>query len=346
MDGLKQYLADTRGKMMAQVEDYVGREFGGFRIGKSIGHGKEAEVLLCQHLMTGRVYVLRLDVEDDETWDDGPMIPPRNGSLERNNCDGTWALSSGTYRRMVEQIKKGDSQFIIHHTPIYGVLDNRYLVPMASPIRVKDAWDIDTVLQTSHADDLLFFELWEDLILSMILGAYEADSPQEEWIRTWNGLIGGPILQRAMTQYLNGGQLTGEQKQRVLINIRHSSIAAPEFAENSLLRLCGCLSRHRMTFEEARATLRCFYFRINVSLHELNQIVAAYNALLSNPLGSENSIKLLEFVLLELTKAPLDQYEHWEQFEIRTEPPDNSRFNLFLQEHAGASQKVLCLERK
>jgi hypothetical protein len=148
-----------------------------------------------------------------------------------------------------------------------------------------------------------------------------------------------------MKSCLDGGQLSGEQKQRVLRNIQKSSTNGPEFAENSLLRLCGCLSRNRMTFAQAQATLKCFYFRINVTQHELRQMVAAYNALLTNPLGAESSIKLLEFLLLELTEAPLDQYKNWDRFEIRTEQPDSSHFSLFLQEHAGSSQPVLQLEK-
>lgn len=329
---------------MAEVQDYIGCEFGNFRIEKSIGHGKEAEVFLCRHLATGRYYILRLDVDDDAIWDAKPLIPPRNSSLERNNCHGTWVLSSGYYKRSLSQLKSEKSTYIFRHTPIYGVSDGRYLVPLASPIRVKNAWDIDEVLQQSPADDLYLFELWEDIVLTMISGAYESDTPNKTWIDTWSYLIGGSILQHAMSQYLNGGTLSNDEKQRVLGNISRSKITGPEFAENTLLRLCGCVSRGRMTLNEAKATLSCIHFRVNISLHELHQIVAAHNALRSNPLGAENSIKLLELVLLEMTKSPLDEFENSDDFEIREKQPDNSAFSLFLQEYAGSSQRVLQLE--
>jgi len=80
-------------------------------------------------------------------------------------------------------------------------------------------------------------------------------------------------------------------------------------------------------------------------MHELQQMVAAYNALRSNPLGASSSLKLLEFVLIEMTNGPLDEFKHSDNFEIRTEQPDNSSFLLFLQEYAGSSQEVLRLER-
>jgi hypothetical protein len=321
---------------MARVEDYIGCKFGSFRIEERIGHGKEAEVFRCIHLDTGRHYALRLDIEDDAIWDGEPAIPPRNYSLERNNCQGTWLLSSQWYKYSASA----------ECVPIYGVLNNRYLIPMACPVRVRDAWDINEVLKHSPADDLYLFEMWELLVLSMIVGAYESNTPDSDWVNRWSKLIGGSILQNAMSQYLDGGSLSNDEKRQVLQNVsRSSKTNAPEFAENTLLRLCGCISRGRMSLKEAKATLQCIYFRINISLHELDQIVAAYNALkFGVTIGAETSSKLLEFVLLEMTKAPLDKFNNKEYFEIREKQPDNSSFSLFLQEWAGSNQSVLQLE--
>jgi hypothetical protein len=254
-------------------------------------------------------------------------------------------MSSHYYQASLKSRQSDPDAFVIKSTPIYGVLNNRYLLPMASPIRVQHAWDIDSVLQTSPADDLYLFELWEDIVLSMIAGAYESDTPTSTWQDKWSKLIGGSILQKAMKGYLNGGTLSNEQKQRVLRNVGGSAVGGPEFAENTLLRLCGCLSRRRMTPDQGQATLRCIHFRLNITIRELQQMVAAYNALRSDPLGASSSLELLEFVLVEMTNRPFNEFEHPDKFEIRTEQPDNSSFELFLQEHAGSSQEVLRLEQ-
>lgn len=321
---------------MAEVYDYINKEFGDFRIDRNIGSGKEAEVFLCQHITTGRYYVLRLSIADDLVWDGKPLIPPVNFSIERANAQGSWLLNT--------QFAKG-RMHTIGCTPIYGVLDNRYLVPVSSPVRVKSSWDVDMILKASPSDDLFLFELWEDIVLSMIAGAYgPREEPDNQWKTNWEHLIGGKILIEAMKRYLEGSGLSRQEKDQVIKNISVTQFDGPEFAENLLLRLCGCVSRNRMTLEEARATLQCFYFRINVTGHDLDQIIAAYKALLANTVGMETSILLLNFVLNELTKKPLDEYDNPEHFEIRTIEPDTSRFQLFIQEHAGLSQDVLYLE--
>ncbi|NIP26547.1 MAG: hypothetical protein GWN67_19225 [Phycisphaerae bacterium] len=331
---------------MATVTNYIGKTFGAFTITGEVGHGAEAEVLACQHDPTGLIYILRLDINEDRLWQGDPLIPPINSHLEKKNIHGTWVMERQQYEFTLKSLKDDPDACKITSPAIYGVLDTRYLVPVSSPIRVKNALNVDHVLRAGPADDILFFEMWEDIVLTMIPGAYDESGPSQEWKDKWKNLVGGSILQCAMEKYLNAGSLSSEQKQRVLTAISGYNTDRPEFAENLLLRLCGCLSRNRISLDEARATLQCLHFRRNVTVHEAQQMIDAASLLQENPLCSENSLSLLALVLNELSNPPLDPFQTPEQFAVQEEEPSIEQFDLFLQEYAGSTQKVLTLTKK
>jgi hypothetical protein len=328
---------------MAGPKDYVGKEFGDFLVESNIGHGAEAEVYQCLHRSTGLRYVLRLDVKDDSLWGAAPCLPPRNASIERANANGSWNASAFYYQTTLEKLKTDKDTWKFTVPAIYGVLGTRYLVPVASPVRVKGALGIDEVLRLAPADDLYLFAMWEDIVLQMIGGAY-SDPPEAGWEQKWRSLVGGTILQKAMAVYLAGGSLSSQEKQIVLKNVEKSRMGGPELAENVLLRLCGAVSRGRVSLEQLKATLRCKHFRFNVTALEIQQMIDAYKILKSEFVHPEDSLALLGFVFGELTQLPRDPIENHEEFETRTAQPSTEQFTLFLQEHASVHQKVLTLE--
>jgi hypothetical protein len=160
---------------MASVADYVGCAFGSFTMLQNIGHGAEAEVFVCKHEATGLLYILRLDVSDDALWDREPLMPPRNQSLEAKNAKGTWLVAPRYYFETLRAREKDANAWAIKVPSIYGVLANRYLVPVASPIRVRVARDVDDVLnQTPRTETELFLRACYDV------GATQLGSAEEE----------------------------------------------------------------------------------------------------------------------------------------------------------------------
>lgn len=142
---------------MAVAADYVGCAFGSFTILQKLAHGAEAEVFVCKHEATGLLYILRLDVADNALWDQEPLVPPRNQTLEVKNAKGTWLVAPRYHFETLRARVKDANGWDIKVTSIYGVLANRYLVPVASPIRVRLARDVDDVLnQTPRMETELF----------------------------------------------------------------------------------------------------------------------------------------------------------------------------------------------
>jgi hypothetical protein len=121
-------------------------------------------------------------------------------------------------------------------------------------------------------------------------------------------------------------------------------IDTPELAENLLLRICGCVERGRLTADEVRALFRCRHFRINVTIHDVQQMMQVHQLLSRQTPQADDSLGLLGGVLDLLTSPPADPFVERDVFEIRTGRPDPSRFTLFLQEHASVDQPVLTLE--
>ena len=322
---------------MPTATDYIGRSFGEFTIVGQVGHGTEAEVLACKHVATGITYVLRLDVNDDELWDNDFLLPPRNASLERRNAQVSWMVNARRARHNVNKIQKDLSSLKI--TPdIYAVIESRYLIPVASPVRVRGAWDVDRVLRMSPPTKLPLLKLWEDIIFCVINEACE----NELQTKAWRDLLGGQVLLSAIHYYLDGCTLTSKQKGRVVRNISINDTDGPEFAENLLLRLWSCVARGCISLDEARATLRCIHFRRNVTKHDAQQMLVAASALQRNQ-ATKKSLAPLAFLFKELSFAPLDPFEHPDEFEICDNEPDLELYELFLQEHVGFKTDVLTL---
>lgn len=325
---------------VATSHDYSGKQFGDFLIGDRIGRGAEAEVLLCLHQSTGQPYALRLPINDDALWDGPPLIPPQNGSIEWPNARGTWLVTPHYYLHSLEELKKGDDSFKIQTAAIYGVLENRYLVPVASPVRLKGVKDVDEILELAPPDDLWLFATWESILGALILEAHQ----QGDVAQKWPLLVGGSILEQAAVQYMRGGTLSSGE-QAAIRRALGGPAQKTELAENLLLRIAGCVERGRLSADQVLLLFQCRHFRINVTEHDTRQMIQAYQLLKKYPVGSDDERGLMGGILNLLTDQPVDPFDQPDLFEVRTEEPDPTRFPLLLQEYVASRQPVLSLNR-
>jgi hypothetical protein len=163
---------------MAKRNDYTGQVFGSFRIGEVFGEGAEAEVFRCEHRATGRQYILRLDAQERKLWSGRPIIPPFNSAIEAKNAKGIWIYATVGYRQTLEARSRDKDAWIVATPAIYEILADRYLVPVASPVRVKQAWDVDRLLMATPADRMYSGILLE--VLNYLVGTamVASSSPQ------------------------------------------------------------------------------------------------------------------------------------------------------------------------
>ena len=236
--------------------------------------------------------------------------------------------------------KEGSKRFQNGYPAIYGVLENRYLVPVASPVRVKGVKDIDAILELAPPDDLWLFGTWESLLGVLIFEAMRKD--RVNVTERWPLLVGGAILEQSAAWYMRGGTLSAEEQASILRAL-NGPPRKPELAENLLLRICGCVERGRLSPDDVRALFRCRHFRINVTEHDAEQMIQAYRLLKDNSMGSDDALGLMGGILNLLKDQPADSFEEPQLFEMRTQQPDAARFTLLLQEFGAAPHPVLTL---
>ena len=330
---------------MAKTTDYTGKVFGSFRIGETVGEGAEAEVFRCEHLVTGRQYILRLDAQDERLWSGKPVIPPFNSEIEIKNARGAWPYATAYYRQTLEARRKDKDAWTVTAPAIYGILADRYLVPVASPVRVKRTWDVDRLLAAAPADGMysgILQEVLNYLVGTAIVAGHSAQGTSE-WKGRWGTLASGRFLTAAVADYARSLGL-GDQQKVVLSLIGTPDSGEPEMAENLLVRLCACLASGAMSSVEAEATLRDLHFRVNVSVRDVQQAVDLSGIL--KHFSSKNLFPILQFVMEGLTRQPADAYDEAKIFEVRERQPELDRYKLFLQEYVGLHQDVITLAAK
>jgi hypothetical protein len=328
---------------MARVEDYIGKSFGALRIEAVVGHGAEAEVFACTHIPTRIVYILRLPAHDAELWGSNPLIPPRNASIERPNANGSWHAAQLYYSGSLQARQDDKDAWVFKVPAIYGVLDQKYLVPVASPIWRKGAVRVDQVLRAMPAEAVDGLGPLEVLLLLMATSACIASRSElasNEWLKKWSNLAGGSIAIEASRRYLRSGTHAPGERERAIRLVASVARGNPGLAENLVLRLCSCIARGIFSVEEAWATLRCTHFRRNVTYDELQQIVSAHALVAAEAFPEKDTLAALRFVLAALSEDPDDEIDDPSAFETLSDQGNLGRFDLFLQEFAGRKQSV------
>jgi hypothetical protein len=333
---------------VARVDDYIGHSFGDFRIEAVVAHGVEAEVFACSHLPTRTVYILRLPAQDAALWRSDPVVPPRNALIEVPNAKGTWAAAQAYYFASLHIRQEDEHAWQVRVPPIYGILDNRYLVPVASPIWRTGAMRIDQLLYKMPAAAVDGYGPLEALLLLMATSASIASrsgQASEQWHQQWSYLLGGRIATGAAERYLRSGTQPDAEKERAIRMVASATHNNPELAENIVLRLCSCIARSFLSVEDAWATLHCKHFRRNVTFHELHQIISAHELLSAEAFPDKDTLAALRFALVALTEKPDDEFENPAVFETLASQPEFEIFSLFVQEFAGREQSVPTLTR-
>ncbi|EFL52338.1 hypothetical protein DesfrDRAFT_0827 [Solidesulfovibrio fructosivorans JJ]] len=326
---------------MARPEDYVGKSFGFFQIEEHMSYGAEAEVYSCRHLLTERYYVLRLDIHDNNLWDNEPLIPPINASLEHNGAKDSWEINK--HMRHANAV------------PYYGVRDNRYLIPVSSPFRVKGAWDIDQVLDAVPLNSEIFIGLmdsmgiYEDAIMAMYAEALHINEIGEEnYKKRWEYLTGGNIL---MSKIRNSGLSipTNEIKRNNILQLlSFKDSNSPELADNIFIKLFRCLVWQKMSLGHIINTLMCPHFRSNITPSEVRQIIQLFNSLQGTSFYTcetlNRNLLWLQDILQSLFHKPFDRDKEPEHFEEIEKQPNYTKYSLLLQMHLGKPYPVILLQ--
>ena len=251
---------------MAAPEDYVGRAFGKFLITGMIGSGFNHEVFELVDTGSGVPYVLRLRADRDELWDGEPRLPPRNGR------DETRGVHHAAFHHS-NAAQKGDWFPTPHY---YAVTPSGRIQPITAGWRVRSALDIDRIDAMPRPQPQTSL-LYACAALLMFIDAAADTRPDEEWKTRWEDLAGG----RELLQVLNPLILSLDKRRadRVLTRLHACEQSTPPLTENSLIRLHAAFEAGETDAGGYAATLKCPFFRLNVSVGEIGQLRTLYDAL-------------------------------------------------------------------
>jgi hypothetical protein len=325
---------------VAKLADYVGATFGSFAIDKYLESGKEADVFACSDRRTGLAYVLRLDSADQAVWAGPPLLPPRNASIERANAKGSWLFSSGLWQSNVEG-RRSDPEFVIMVAPdLYGVVDSRYLVPVSSPVRVRDVPDVDAVIERVPPATVCQSLVWHELSQAIAAQLEPPLTLADDVLESALGRVGCPSLAESATPWLLFADIVPDwhdRAQRLLAGAEGN----PGLEENLMLRLVCGIGKGFFTVEEMKACFRCRHFRANISAEEVHQLLAVRN-LVSTIIGFSTT-SVLEWMTSQLQIEPASEIADATEFELRENQRDLDRFELFLQTPAGETQQPITI---
>lgn len=349
-------LGTSRGATMITSDNYENQNFGWFRIMDKFGVGAEAEVFHCLHVPTNRVYVLRLDVEDDAIWERSqPMLPPRNYTIERRNVRGS-AQAAQLFSQMEKDkdAPRSEEGWSFRVTELYGVRDNKYLLPVSNIYRRRGAFSFDQVLDLNRAFTKLSF--WEDIGLLAQAETRLLNSNSisiETWKERWGILLHESKLRTWIEAPL--ADLPQQLGTAVKECLNREIIIGPCLEESAIASIIVARSLNIMTQSELEASLRCPFFRMNITLRDLHYVVSLLELYSEVPWILHGTTEVLDAsagliltaIAHGLSVQPDQDPDSSEQFEP-CEPPSEdilARYDLILQELAASHQQFLSLKR-
>ncbi len=321
---------------MAEIADYIGCGFGSFEIERHVAHGAEAEVYCVRDFKHDRRLILRLDPNDDELWDGDPMIPPRNRTLEVRGAIGTWAIAPG-YR---VRVSVDQHEFKFAWASIYGVLDQRFLIPVTARFRVKNALSPDHILDACGFELFSDRPLWESIAIRLVIDTtdmLEGKLSELEWDQHWSRFATEPRLEFSRRLFLQNSVYADRQAdiERV-ISTRTPEGLLPVF-KNLLVRLAIARADGKVSEEQLRASLKCRHFRINVASWEIGQLMVLYSVIEHcNEMTFPPEVdvpKAIASILHGLSEQPLNEWDFHDEVVEQEKQPDLDQFSLFLQEY-------------
>lgn len=325
---------------MAGINDYVGQEFGPFHILAYLDSGQEADVYRCGNVRTGLGWILRLDSQDEANWSGPPRIPPKNASIELPNAMGTRTASLLYWMDSLESRRNDPHGWVTLTVPLYGVLDGTFLIPASAALRVPYALDVDILLQRVPSRNVPNSLIWRDMCMAVAAQAeqpYTLNEPALEWMAC-------PSFLKSVFPYLMLANIEPTALSRILHILNQRSGTTVPLDESLLVRLIVGLSQGVVTKEEVVASLRCKHFRANVSIAEVNQLIAVLQVM--HGLYGSRSSGVLVWLAEQLEVAPYDEIDDADEFEVKVEDPNIERFDLFLQAPAGSRQDPVIIVRE
>jgi hypothetical protein len=321
---------------MAEVADYIGCGFGSFEIERHVAHGAEAEVYCIRDFKHDRRLILRLDPKDDELWDGDPMVPPRNSSLEVRNAKGTW-VAARNYRVRASVDKQ---EFKFACASIYGVLDQRFLIPVSARLRVENALSPDHVLGASAFESFSGRPLWEGIAIRLVVDTanlLEGKLSEDEWDEHWSRFATEPRLEFSRRRFLQNGVYAARQADIERIIAERTPEGLLPVFKNLLVRLAIARADGKVSEEQLVASMKCRHFRINVSNWEIGQLLELYSVIehcneISFPPETDVP-KAIISILHGLSEQPLNEWDVHDEVVEHEKQPDLDRFSLFLQEY-------------
>ncbi|MFE9658911.1 hypothetical protein [Streptomyces sp. NPDC005955] len=336
---------------MITADDYVGRDFAWFGIGQHLGSGADAEVFLCRHAPTRRSYVMRLPAAEDALWErDTPLLPPVNALIEHPNARGS-AVANDLYDDLEISV---DGQRVAFSTvQLYGVREDRYLLPASNTHQRKGALSFERVLDVPAAltRTTLFWERVQHLLAADCHFLGSGHLSETGWLHRW-----GALLPRnpALADALDLSELPPRVRSLLALRPTDGLPVGPQLDESAVLRIMYGVLAGTFTPDDVKASLSCPFFRMNITVHDLVYVLALYRLYqpvdwIESPstwLGPHHAETLLA-LLDGLSRQPLDLRADRSEFE-RTDPPDRAaleQYPLVLQDAAGSRQEYVALER-
>jgi hypothetical protein len=355
---------------VTSIQAYEGQQFGDFRIMRRIGGGAEAEVYEVGNEETGQVLILRLNVNDNTLWGDTPVNPPVNASLEIPNVRGTFfgklAYTSVNGKHLTPGKSASSFWSSFRHEPkmtisspdIFGVKDNKYLIPVASPFMVLGSVPMEKLLQIGTLDAFYKSELWKDIADHFVseISVTRGRISEQAWQSRWRPLLGSARAAAELHRYMASQHISSELRGAILSHLLSPSMISSELAENLIVRLWIGVLSGCITINDAKATINSRDFRRNITGTDMSQFLAIFD-IFGPTYDLRNKHRNMVFTMLkEFAKQPYDFVINPELFSYVSPDPKKEefstfierhnlqRFTLFLQEHAGRQQKFVSLE--
>jgi hypothetical protein len=231
--------------------------------------------------------------------------------LERSAIEGTRTFDNSKLERVgVERAFELNKKSEGDETHFYALQEGRFFVPLTDPHCFAGTVHVDELLKIAPSGDLLYFGLWESIALQMMSDAHCASSGKlnrDVWQTRWAGLAGGAILVKAVTGYLENGDLSRTERLRTIALLESGGDGGPELAENLLLRLCGAWSRKRISPEAFLTTLVCKHFRRSITHREIQQMKHARSSYFASSYGGDDvDMKTLNIALAAIESPTVD----------------------------------------
>jgi hypothetical protein len=342
--------------IVMSADDRIG-SFGWFTVDRELTATAESRLFVVRHRPAHRAYFIRLSDEELHNWRGDPhRVSLHNAAVELANVRAVAASTSRLYSAHSLRRDRPAHGASIVIPQYYGVLNDRYLVPVSAVYRRRGAVPFESVLDTPGSL-MRIFPFWENLWLFLVAETSLLAGGSltfEQWRGRWAHLIAGSALGQQLVRDMPE-DLSGRLSAAIVdMAAGENADDGPSLEDSAVFRLIIAYAGRRLREEDVAASLSCPFFRMNVTLRDLHYAVALRGLVVPRPwlfqqplewLGP--SILVLPDILDALVEQPSSFPDDGDDFEP-AQPPDGStlgRFTLFLQDPDQTNRPYLALGR-